>query len=303
MNILVTGGAGYLGSVLVPLLLDDGHHVTVVDRLDYGGHGLLGCSDCDRFKFFCDDFDNSRKYAPKEEVDVVVHLAAVVGAPACDRISESETWRINCDGSSWLKQIDYPDAMFIFPMTNSGYGDYDGICTEDTPLNPHSSYAESKGAAEDDIVGDGGTSLRFATLFGPSPRMRTDLMVNDFVYRAVTDGVIPIFQGAFRRNFLHVEDAALAIIHAMGNEPGIYNVGNDALNMTKLELAQRIALDTGCAVVEINTHEDPDKRDYLVSSEKFYGTGFKPQYDLEEGVRQLQTVYALMDRKGPNRNA
>jgi len=301
-DVLVTGGAGYLGSVLVPELLREGNRVTVLDNFMFSPSSLLDCCYYSTFEVVRGDArDKGLVERLVRDKDIVIPLAALVGAPLCDRDSigakttNTEAIRTLCEVLSEKQRI-------IFPTTNSGYGvsQKDVYCTEETPLNPISLYGRTKVEAEK-IVLDRTNSIRFrlATVFGPSPRMRMDLLVNDFTYRAVKDRFIVVFEGHFRRNYIHIRDVARAFIHAIENfdsmrgEP--YNVGLSTANLTKLELCAKIKeLLPDLVYIEAPVGEDPDKRDYLVSNEKVEKAGFRPRYSLETGIRELIKAYTIL---------
>ena len=301
-NILVTGGAGYLGSILVPELLRGGHKVTVLDNFMFGQNSLLEC---------CadEDFDAVRGDAREEAVlkpllegaDYIIPLAALVGAPLCGR-DKVGTITTNRDAIASIAKLASREQKIIYPCTNSGYGiGQKGIyCSEETPLKPISLYGKAKVEAEQILLNRGNSiSLRLATVFGMSPRMRIDLLVNDFTYRAVKDRFVIVFEGHFKRNYIHVRDVARAFIHAMNNfdamknEP--YNVGLSDANLSKLELCARIKEQVSDFVyLEATIGEDPDKRDYIVSNEKIEGTGFKPKHSIEMGIRELIKGYTII---------
>ena len=301
-NILVTGGAGYLGSILVPELLRGGHKVTVLDNFMFGQNSLLEC---------CadEDFDAVRGDAREEAVlkpllegaDYIIPLAALVGAPLCGR-DKVGTITTNRDAIASIAKLASREQKIIYPCTNSGYGiGQKGIyCSEETPLKPISLYGKAKVEAEQILLNRGNSiSLRLATVFGMSPRMRIDLLVNDFTYRAVKDRFVIVFEGHFKRNYIHVRDVARAFIHAMNNcdamknEPD--NVGLSDANLSKLELCARIKEQVSDFVyLEATIGEDPDKRDYIVSNEKIEGTGFKPKHSIEMGIRELIKGYTII---------
>lgn len=302
MRILVTGGAGYIGSVLVPRLLADGHAVTVVDNLVYRQATLLDCCGSPLFRFVRGDARNRELMGSLvAECDALFPLACLVGAPLCDRDPVGAK-SINLDAITMLLELRDKDQPIIFPMTNSGYGvGEEGIhCTEETPLRPVSLYGRLKVEAEQALHEAGNAiTLRLATVFGASPRMRLDLLVNDFVYRAVTDGCVVLFESHFKRNYLHVSDAARAFIHCldnfetMKNEP--YNVGLSTANISKMELCEEIKKQVpGFVFLESEIGEDADKRDYIVSNEKIEKTGFQTATDLEEGIRELIMAFRIV---------
>ncbi|MBE7546045.1 MAG: NAD(P)-dependent oxidoreductase [Planctomycetia bacterium] len=301
-NILVTGGAGYLGSVLVPELLKLGHKVTVLDNFMFGQSPLLDCCSSENFNVVRGDArDEDILKLLLEKADYIIPLAALVGAPLCsrDKIGTITTIR---DAAASLVKLASKEQRFIIPTTNSGYGiGQKGVyCTEETPLNPITLYGKAKVEAEKIVLDKGNSiSFRLATVFGTSPRMRLDLLVNDFTYRAVKDRFVVVFEGHFKRNYIHIRDVARAFIHAidnfdtMKNEP--YNVGLSDANLSKLELCAKIKEQVHDFVcLESPVGEDPDKRDYIVSNEKIEKTGFKPVYSLEMGIKELIKGYKII---------
>jgi nucleoside-diphosphate-sugar epimerase len=301
-RILVTGGAGYLGSIMVPELLQQGHAVTVLDSFIFGQSSLLECCAHERFEMVRGDARDAGVLRPLlATVDTVIPLAALVGAPLCqrDRIGTIST---NRDAIRTLTELASKQQRIIIPITNSGYGiGQQGVfCTEETPMKPISLYGSTKVEAEQIAFEHGNTiSLRLATVFGMSPRMRLDLLVNDFTYRAVTDRFLVVFEGHFKRNYIHVRDVARAFVHAldnferMKNEP--YNVGLSDANLSKLELCARIKEQVpDFLYLEAPIGEDPDKRDYIVSNEKIEKTGFQPAFSLDRGIRELLKGYRII---------
>ena len=301
-KILVTGGAGYLGSILVPQLLKLGNTVTVVDNFTYGQNSLLDCCAEDKFFVVRGDVRDERVMKPLlKDADIIIPLAALVGAPICDRDKVGAT-SINTEAVRLITLNTSKTQRIIIPTTNSGYGigQKDKFCTEETPLNPISLYGVSKVDAEKLVLGRGNSiSLRLATVFGISPRMRLDLLVNDFVYRAVNDRFMIIFEGHFKRNFIHVRDVAKAFVHAIDNfetmKDQAFNVGLSEANISKLELCERIKKHIKDFVyLESPIGEDPDKRDYVVSNEKIEKTGYKPDRGLDWGILELIKGYRII---------
>ena len=301
-KILITGGAGYLGSVLVPMLLEKGHEVTVLDSFLYKQTSLLGCCGYEKFNIIngdCRDEENLKKAL--EGAEYIFPLAAMVGFPLCDK-DKTAAVTVNYDAVETLLRLRDKRQRIIYPCTNSGYGEGQGsaYCTEESPIEPVSLYGKTKVAAEKAVI-DAGNSVafRFATLFGASPRMRTDLLVNDFVYRAVYDRSIVVFEGSFMRNYLHVRDAARAFIFAMENFDRMngnrYNCGLSSANCSKLELCEIIKRHIPCFnYLEASVGTDPDKRNYLVSNDKIETLGFETKYSLDDGIKELIKVYAMI---------
>ncbi len=304
MRVLVTGGAGYLGSVLTSKLIDEGHFVTVVDNFMYQQSSLLDLCYSKKLQVIKGDVRDSNLI--KEQIkrhDIIIPLACLVGAPLCSR--EPYTAKeINTQAVKTIVDSVSNLQMLIFPCTNSGYGiGEDGIhCDETSPLNPISLYGKLKVEAEQYLLDKGkGAAFRFATLFGTSPRMRLDLLVNDFVYRAVSDGQVVLFEPHFKRNYLHVRDAANAFIHTIQNykemQGKTFNVGISDANLSKEELCKEIQKELPKFEYFISENgKDPDKRNYIVSNKKIEETGFKTQFSLEDGVRELIKGYQVIRR-------
>ena len=302
MKVLVTGGAGYIGSVLTPALLDVGHHVTVLDSFMFGQNSLVDSCVNERFSVIRGDCrDKNVLQVALRDADAIIPLAALVGAPLCAR-DETGARSTNVDAISLLLSLRSPDQRILFPTTNSGYGigEPGKHCTEETPLRPLTLYGRTKAEAEAAVLDAGNAiSYRLATVFGMSPRMRVDLLVNDFVYRAVTDRTVVVFEGHFKRNYIHVRDVAAAFLwglrhfERMKDRP--YNVGLNDANLSKLELCAQIQEHIpGFIFLEAPTGEDPDKRDYIVSSDRFYATGFRPRHSLDMGIRELIKGYTIL---------
>lgn len=301
-HILITGGAGYLGSVLSPELLKSGHKVTVLDNFMFGQNSLVECCANENFNVTRGDAREEDVLKPLlKNADYIIPLAALVGAPLCrrDRLGTITTSR---DAVATIARLASKEQRIIYPCTNSGYGiGTKGIyCTEETPLNPISLYGQAKVEAEKVLLeGGNAISLRLATVFGTSPRMRIDLLVNDFTYRAVKDRFVVVFEGHFKRNYIHIRDVARAFIHAVDNfdtmKGGPYNVGLSEANLSKLELCEKIKGHVSDFVyLEAPVGEDPDKRDYIVSNEKIEKTGFKPAYSLDMGIKELVKGYTII---------
>ena len=309
MRILVTGGAGYIGSVLTPALLQAGHQVTVVDNLLFGQSTLLDCCSYDTFEVVRGDARNETLMRGLlANADVVIPLAALVGAPLCD-VDPIGATTTNRDAVRMLCRLMTPTQLMIVPTTNSGYGvgERGTYCTEETPLRPVSHYGVTKMEAEQAVLDrERSVSLRLATVFGLSPRMRLDLLVNDFVYRAVRDRFVVVFEGHFKRNYIHIRDVVRAFLHVLDHFSEMqgrpYNVGLDDANLSKLELCAEIKKRVPEFVyLEAAIGKDPDKRDYIVSNARIKAAGFEPQWTLDAGIRQLIKGYRLMPPP-PGRN-
>ncbi|MGU3453866.1 NAD-dependent epimerase/dehydratase family protein [Methylobacterium fujisawaense] len=295
MRILITGGAGYIGTILVPILLERGHHVTVLDTFKSGGPDLSSACQYDTFEPIKGDARDTRildDLIPKH--DVLIPLAALVGAPLCKEDAIGAT-TLNRDAVIALVQRAGGEQRIVYPTTNSGYGvgEAGKFCTEESPLRPISLYGTTKVEAETAVLDSGrGVSLRLATVFGMAPRMRLDLLVNDFTHRAVTDRALLVFEGHFKRNYIHIRDVAKGFIHAIDNYDRMrgeaYNLGLSSANLSKLELCARIKAHVPNFVyVEAPIGEDPDKRDYIVSNAKLEATGWFPDFDLDRGIKEL----------------
>lgn len=303
-RVLVTGGAGYVGSVVCERLLAAGLSVTVLDRLTHGQHSLFHLCGHAGFDFVYGDARDERVLAPEvARADVILPLAAIVGAPACDRdpgLAEST----NLGTVRLLNRIRSAGQLVVYPTTNSGYGTKSGelLCTEDSQLEPISLYGRTKVDAEAEVLsGPNAISLRLATVFGMSPRMRLDLLVNHFVYRAVTDGYLVIFEGDFKRNYIHVRDVAdcflFCIEHACQMAGRPFNVGLDQANLSKAELARRIQAQVpGFHVHLAEIGSDPDKRNYIVSNQRLREAGFEASRSLDEGIRELIKGYRMLGK-------
>lgn len=300
-KVLITGGAGYLGSVITELLLQDWREITILDNMMYNQTSLINFSHYDNFKFINGDVRD--KELLKELVlqnDVIIPLAAIVGFPACERDKELAT-QINYEHVKFICDIAKENnKKVVYPNTNSGYGiGENGVCTEESPLNPISHYGKTKVEAEKEVLGIGGISLRLATVFGTSPRMRMDLLVNEFVYKALTDKSIVLFEKKFVRNFIHIRDVAL-VFRKMINQyeqwsGKVFNVGLSEANLTKEQLCEAIKDQIPSFQIFYNdNYEDPDKRDYVVSNELLESCGWKPRYTLEKGIEELIKTYTIM---------
>lgn len=301
-KVLVTGGAGYIGSLLVPALLEKGFRVTVVDNFMFRQNSLATCCAFETFEVVRGDArDEDLMRKSMADADIIIPLAALVGAPLCnrDRVGAVTT---NRDAVLMLLKYRSPEQRILLPVSNSGYGigEKDNYCTEESPLRPVSLYGTTKVEAEKAVLDAGNcVTFRLATVFGMSPRMRIDLLVNYFTYRAVTDRAMVLFEGHFKRNYIHVRDVVRAFLHAidnfetMANAP--YNVGLSDANLSKKELCERIGKHVPAFVFfEATIGEDPDRRDYIVSNAKIEATGFKPEYSLDFGIHELIKGYSMI---------
>jgi len=300
-RVLITGGSGYLGSILTEMLVNRGFDVTVVDNLAYSQNTLFNLFSSEKLKFVFGDITNEKfmqKLLSEGNYDYIFPLAAVVGFPVSEQKPEI-TWMINHGAILTILKHRKKGSRIIFPTTNSGYGITSGEaeCTEDSPLNPISTYGKSKVEAEKAVMAAGDSvCFRLATLFGFSPRMRTDLLVNDFVYKAVNEKSIILFERKFKRNFLHVRDAARGFLWAMGSwdkmKGSTYNLGHPDYNISKDELCQLIKKRVPALnIFYAEIGSDPDKRNYVVSNARVLATGFAFNHTLEEGIDELVRGY------------
>ncbi len=303
-KVFITGGAGYIGSVMVPALLRAGWKVTVLDNLMFGQTSLLDCCGEPGFEMLRGDACDERLVKEgMKGADYVIPLACLTGAPLCDK-NPAEARRVIIDAIDTILKFRSPEQRLMYPTTNSGYGvgEKGKFCTEETPLRPVSLYGRLKNDAEAKILGAGNSmTFRLATAFGVSPRMRLDLLVNDFTYRAVNDRFIVLFEAHFKRNFIHVRDVAKAFMHGMDNfgkmRGTMYNLGLSGANLSKMELCEVIKRQVpGFYVTEASVGEDPDKRDYIVSNEKIEKTGYRPDVGLDAGVTELLKAFRIIKR-------
>jgi nucleoside-diphosphate-sugar epimerase len=301
MKILITGGAGYIGSELTGFLLDK-HEVYNVDTLMYDKTSLLKYVGNPNFHFEKVDVRNThtmKKYMDK--CDIIIPLAALVGFPVCEK-SPKDAVEINYEANKWIAENKSSDQMVIYPCTNSGYGSSTPgtVITEDFPLNPISLYGKTKVDAEEVYRNTQNCStFRLATVYGPSTRVRTDLLVNNFVLKALKERVIVLYECEFMRNYVHIWDICRAFKYAIDNwelfRDDTFNVGNDDINMNKLQLAEKIKKHLPLEIIKAEFTKDPDKRDYIVSSQKVYNTGYKCLYDLDDGIEQMIELYSMID--------
>lgn len=303
-KVLVTGAAGYLGSILCEHLLLAGYQVTAIDNLMYGESSLFHLCANSAFDFVHGDARDQELMQPLiEKADVIIPLAAIVGAPACQR----DPWlakSVNLEAIQLINSLRSPQQLLIYPTTNSGYGTKSGdtYCTEETPLEPISLYGQTKVQAEIEVLDSPNSiTLRLATVFGISPRMRLDLLVNHFVYAAITDGYLVLFEKDFKRNYIHIRDVADCMIHCIENSEKMvgkaYNAGLDAANLSKEELALKVKE----YVPNFYIHfapigSDPDKRNYIVSNQRLREAGFEAKRSLDDGIQELLKGYRMMGR-------
>lgn len=299
MNILITGGAGYIGNILTPLLLNTGANVTILDNLIHRQHGIMENCSFPNFKFVYGDVRNPTLYTELiSKNDVIINLAAYVGMPLCQRFPV-ETKQVNQESAEFLSKNISKDQYVIYTTTNSGYGTGEHqsgkavYCTEETPLRPISLYGETKCAAERALMERGNaTSFRLATVMGVSRKMRMDLLVNDFTYRAWNDRFIVLFESHFLRNFVHVKDVTNAINFALINQDKmkgqVYNVGNTSANVNKMQLCLAIKKQLpDFYITESEINKDPDQRNYIVSNEKLERLGWNPVYSLDDTIHEI----------------
>jgi len=304
VRILITGGAGYIGSVLVPILLNAENKVIVLDNFTYNQTSILDCCHNKNLTIVRGDVRDEKLINKlTNDLDFIIPLACVVGAGACDKdpIAARST---NLDAIKMLLRVKGRAHKVIFPNTNSGYGiGQEGIyCTEESPLNPISFYGRLKVEAEKAVLQSGNSIvLRLATVFGISPRMRTDLLVNEMVQMAFNDYPVKIYEPHFKRNYIHVRDVARAFLHCMDHfetmKDQVYNLGLSDANLSKWELCQEIKKQIPKFTFFEGEGEDPDKRNYIVSNEKIEKTGFKPQVSLQDGITELIRGYQILRHK------
>lgn len=310
-KVIISGVAGYIGSVLARRLLEKNYYVVGIDNLLYQQDSLLSIISNKRFTFINEDVTLQAKSNKINDhlltSDVMIPLAAIVGMPACDKYPKAAS-EVNFEHVKYWCNIKKQHQLLIYPNTNSGYGNSagnDGYCTEKSPLVPLSHYGITKCIAEEEVLKCGGISLRLATVFGISPRFRRDLLVNDFVCRAIGDGYIVLFEKNYRRNFIHVEDVCGAFEHMIENyTPGqVYNVGLSSANLTKNQLCEEIKKYLPNFSIQFDEFtKDKDQRDYIVSSEKLEKSGWQPYFSLQDGIEEIIKAYPILFPRLPYAN-
>lgn len=301
MNILVTGCAGFLGSKLAGHLLELGHTVTGYDNLMYDSKSLLRYVPCEKFNFIKGDVRNTETLLKHvKKADVIIPLAALVGAPLCDK-NPVDAVLVNYTAIKNICDTKSNNQLILYPNSNSGYGHTNGTepITENDPLNPISLYGTSKADAEKVVQNTKNhVTMRLATVFGASLRVRSDLLVNNLVLRAMKDKVLVLYESEYMRNYIHIDDICRAFLHTMNNEScwnNTFNVGNDSINMSKMDLCKKIKNHLPVEIIKADYTRDPDQRNYIVSSLKLYNTGFECKYDLDYGIKELIKMYQMID--------
>lgn len=302
-KVLITGGSGYIGSVLSQHLLEQGYFVTILDNLMYKQTSILHLFNNRSFNYYKGDVrDKNLLSKLVSEHDVIIPLAAIVGMPACSQ-NPKLTVEVNYEQIRDIVDKLSKNQKLIVPNTNSQYGSSEEIITEESPFKPLSLYAKTKCDSENAILDSGnGISLRLATVFGVSPRMRTDLLVNDFVYKSLTDGYLVLFESHFKRNYIHVNDIARTFQFMIENyevcSGQAYNVGLSSANLSKFELASKIKEYIPSLVIKTDEFkQDFDKRNYIVSNQKLENLGWSPLFDLDYGIKQLIDAYSIIINK------
>lgn len=302
MKVLITGGAGYIGTVLIPELLQRGHEILVYDNLLYNADVLIPYFRYPNFSFVKGDVLETEKLKRViQDCDAVIHLAAVVGYDACNRNPELSKL-INTVSTQNIVNMLRPEQLLFFGSTGSNYGIVDGTCDENTPLNPQTVYAKTKTDAENIVMTHPSSiSYRFATAFGPSPRLRLDLLVNELSYLAVSQKYMLVYQPENMRTFIHVNDIAKSFIFGIENHSkmvgNVYNIGGNNMNYTKRQICEIIKEKTNCIVYYNDFDSDKDHRDYEVSYEKISSLGFRPETTVEDGIDELLKIYKILNLK------
>jgi len=307
MKILITGGAGYVGTTLVPMLLEKGYEVIVYDNLMYTGTFVIPFFDNYNFKFINGDIREKDKISRiVKKVDAIIHLAALVGYPACHRNPQLAK-TVHVDGTNFILNAKRKDQPLLYASTGSVYGKIDGICTESSAVNPLTLYGITKYKAEQNVLQhENTTALRFATAYGIAPRLRLDLLINNFVYQAVKNKQLVVYQKDARRTFIDVKDIARTYLFALDHmdemNQEVYNVGDEKLNFTKQEVCELIKEHYDYYIHYANINEDPDKRDYEVSYQKIKKLGYKTKEDIHDGIKKLIKAVEVFDFQNPFTN-
>jgi nucleoside-diphosphate-sugar epimerase len=307
MNVLVIGGAGYVGTSLIPQLLARGYRVRLFDSLMFGGDPILPFFRDKNFTFVRGDVRNPEEVkAAVQGQDVVIHLAAIVGYPAC-RKDPKRAEEVNVGGTRNVAAAVSRQQLVLFGSTGSNYGSVEEVCTEETPLHPLSLYGQTKTLAERHLLENCATiAYRFATAFGVSPRLRLDLLINDFVYKALTQGYLVVYERHFMRTFIHVHDMGRAFLFALDHQHQmagrVFNVGSEHMNYSKEDICKIITRDINCYVHYADVGEDADKRNYVVSYKKINDLGFNTTLSVEEGVDELKRALQAISFKTPYTN-
>lgn len=307
MKILVTGGAGYVGTTLVPQLLAEGYKVTIFDNLMFGGDYIMPFFRNQMFSFVKGDVRDLNTLKKEiKNADIIIHLAAIVGYPACRKDPELAE-AVNINGTKNLIKATSNNQLILFGSTGSNYGAVEEICTEETPLNPLSLYGQTKTLAEKMLLEERTTiAWRFATAFGVSARLRLDLLINDFTYKAITQGYIVIYEKHFMRTFIHVHDMGRAFLFGIKHQDqmknNVYNIGSEKMNYSKEQICEMIKERTGVYIHYADIEEDADKRNYIVSYDKIDRLGYTTTISVEEGIDELIRALQAIEYKIPYTN-
>ena len=307
-KILITGGAGYIGTTLIPKLLNENHKVTVLDCLLHNADALIPFFRHNNFSFIKGDIrDENIIKEIISDFDIIIHLAAIVGYPAC-RSNPELAYSTNVTGTKIISKYLSKNQIIFFGSTGSNYGIVQDICTEDTPLQPLSLYGTSKTEAENILLNNNECiAYRFATAFGISPRLRLDLLINDFAFKAVKQGYVVVYEKHFRRTFIHVEDIANSFLFGLNNlqqmKSNVYNIGSNNMNYTKEQICELIKLNTNAYIHYAEIGEDNDKRDYIVSYDKINKLGFDTKISIEDGLKEMIDCFKVIELKNNYSNA
>lgn len=299
MKVLVTGGAGYIGSKVSRKLIDNDlvEKVIILDNFSFGASSLLHMIGSKKLSILKGDVRDAELIKKLiQECSHVIHLAGVVGFPACDANpwdAESSNVTATHAIAKYCKRY---NAHLVFASSGSTYGKVNGVCHEDLPIDPGSLYGDTKAKGEAFVSDVGGTILRLSTLFGLSYRNRNDLLINNFVREAVLNGLLPVFQGHARRSFVHVDDAVDAFVFFLTSKKdiGIFNVGTNKNDFTKIDIAKMISKYTGCKVMEVEYQIDPEFRDYPISYDKLESTGFEANITVIDNLEPLISYYGVL---------